>query len=235
MPTPSPAPGPGVPELLLDFFWNHWFGQLLLGAAVLGLIGWIFRTWIKHRLQQFGAWLQDLRLTRRSTIDAEIASAVAGTEREWESRVAEARAEGAEALEQLREELTPSAPAIVTPEEAAEIRDRNRHQRSLQDLWVISTNRSRRHAYVLRNYAARDTTNVTLRSPFLNAFEFFNAPAWDEINEGDAVGFTGRIADPDSFEVSDRALQVSWTDDHGDEQTRRVQVDRDDSRPWSWS
>jgi hypothetical protein len=235
MPSPSPTPTPGIPELVAGFFWNHWLGQVLLGAAVLGLIGWIFRTWIKHRLQQLGEWLRDLRLTRRSVVDAEIASAVAGTEGEWEARVAEVRAEGGEALEQLREELTPSAPAIVTPEEAAEIRDHYRRQRSLEDQWVISTNRSRRHAYVLRNYAARETTNVTLRSPFHGAFEFFDPPEWDQMNEGDAVSFTGRIANPDSFEVSGRGLQVSWTDDHGDEQTRRVQIDRDDSLSRAWS
>lgn len=222
---PSPTPTPGVLELTLDFFWNHWFGQLLLGAAVLALIGWIFRTWIKHRLQQLGAWLRDLRLTRRSTVDAEIATAVLATEKEWEARLAEVRTEGAEALERLREQLTPSAPAVVTPEDAAEMRDHYRHRRSLEDQWVISTNRSRRHAYVLRNYAAREATNVSLRSP-LSAFEFFEPPEWERVDEGGTVGFTGRISDPESFGITDRELQVYWTDDHGDEQVKRVQVDR---------
>jgi len=234
MPSPTPTPTPGIPELILGFFWYHWLGQLLLGAAILGVIGWVFRTWIKSRIQQFVLWLRDLRLTRRSMIDKEIASAVAASEAEWESRVADVRVEGAQALERLRERLTPSTPAVVTPEEAAAMRDERRHRRSVEDQWVISTNRSRRHGYILRNYAAREATGVSLTAAFRDSFEFIDPPEWHQVSEGHAVGFKGRISNPDTFQLMNRELQVSWTDDHGDQQTKRVQVDRDDSRPRPW-
>ncbi|WP_433584585.1 hypothetical protein [Microbacterium hydrocarbonoxydans] len=231
MTSPTPTPTPGIPEVVLDFLWNHGIGQAILWAAISGIVGFIFRTWIKARLIQLRDWIRDLRWTRRSTIDAEIASAVEATASAWRSRLERAGEAHKAAMDELREELTPSpepAPAVISEEDMAELRDRAGHEAGVRDRWIIATYRSQEQGYALTNYAARMARDVELSSPVSSAFQFLGPPPpWDQIEQGETVYFRGRIANASYFAAFDRELKVTWTDDHGDQQVSTVQVDHD--------
>lgn len=214
MATPSPTPF-GPPDSLRvvgDFLFGSWLGQAITAAAVIALIAWIFkplREWAIARLKSLIGRLRDIRITRATTISEKIEEAVAL------------------AVAKVREELQPAAPlepAEPSEEELSAIRDEARHKAMVRDQWQLSTNRSREHGYVLRNYSARSARRVRLESGI--GFEFLGPVEWDLIEEGESVLFKGRVAQARYWSAFDRYLEVHWTDDHGDNQMKQVQVDR---------
>lgn len=211
MSTPTPTPPPAIPELFFDFFWTHWLGQLLLGAAIVAIIARIFRVWIQHRLVQLWSWLRDLRITRESTTQKKIKDAVSS------------------AVAVVRAELAPppdpwAGPAVVSEEEVQAMRDRSNHQANLRNQWSLSTDGERKHGFVLHNHAARTAQQVRLDGA--RGFEFLDDAKWEEIKQDTSTRFLGRVVDAKQWKLFDREIEVHWVDDHGDAQVKRIQVDR---------
>lgn len=216
MSSPSPSPSTSITQIT-HFLFDTWLGQGLILFAIPAVLGFIFRTWIKTHLLDLWRLLLDVRVTRQRTIDTKI--------REAEAAV---RAEQA-AQERAKSQAIPDPwlPRKLSEEEATAARDERRRKGELKDQWVISTDRSVERGYFLENVAARVARNVRLTHAYDDVFEVISGPPWDRLANGEIVSFQGRIADPARFKMSDRRLIVRWTDDHGDEQQKRLQLDND--------
>lgn len=241
----------------------------LVGAAIVGFIGWLNHVWIKSALYRlrgriqrgFAAtrnWFKDLRWTRQSTVDSEITEALSTAKTEWESATAEmksaaereieqarsaeaaaresgakaveeARAEGRAAVDRVRRDLAPKEPDEDDKRVEQELRQ---HEADLKAQWVISTYRSKEFTYILFNYNARTARYVRIVPPSAG-FQVFDGPPWPQLEHHDSPEFTGRVTDATAWRSYRRHLTVQWIDDHGDEQSASIQVDREPVDLWS--
>ncbi|MEV7694006.1 hypothetical protein AB0N73_11835 [Microbacterium sp. NPDC089189] len=217
MGSPSPTSSSlNVAQSVGHLLFETWLGQALVSGFVLACLGWLFHTWIAGFLRRCWAWVRDLRLTRKSTVVKEIEAAVETAEASMREKVdAHARAPTGRARQ-----------AGMADDEAALARDERRRAGEMKDQWTIHTNRAQEQRYILRNTNARSARRVRLDPPLPGSFEVIAGPVWDLIENGEHVAFQGRIADSSLFEALGRGLDVLWTDDHGDEQSARIVIDR---------
>lgn len=221
MPTARPTSPATLEEalnLLGDFFFGFWLGQTLTGAVVVAILVWIFkpiRLWLTALGRRMVGRIKDIRVTRESTTQQKIQVAV-------NSAVAAVRAD---LVPPARPADAWSVPTEVSDEDRQAARDEANRRANLRDQWSLSTNRSRKHGFVLRNHAARTAQHVRLDAAG-HGFEFIDDAEWDEVRQGDSARFDGRVVDAQLWSLFDRNIDVHWIDDHGDAQVKRIQVDR---------
>lgn len=200
-----------------DFFFGFWLGQAITTAAVIAILAWMFKP-VRHWLRAAAGWVanqvRDIRITRQSTIRRKIQDAVVS------------------AVGAVRAELAPparpadpwSVPVELSEEDRQAMRDEANRQANMRDQWSLSTNRDRKHGFVLHNHAARTAQRVRLDDAY--GFEFLDDAEWDEVEQGEFARFDGRVIDAARWKLLDRKMDVHWIDDHGDAQVKRIQVDR---------
>jgi hypothetical protein len=184
---------------LLEGFFNSGLVQPVLGAAFLAVLGWVVRTWIRARSRRLWGGGIDLRVTRNSTVEKRIETAVSDVRSEVQRQL-DQQAE-AERERQLAW-VMPTNLNGLSEEERAIARDEQRHAGQMKDQWTTSTDRSRERHYVLRNVNARTAKNVRVVPILHGAFEVISGPPGDTVENGAAVPLEGRISDPSLFEPS---------------------------------